>query len=352
MKPTIKQKLPFRLRFAKALQHVAHRQSTTFIPSQAPESIVILAKERYGDCIMLTPLIGCLRKKYPSLSIYILTFNQTIFDFFSADSNVTAVYHTKKSLIRYGKAMLIKEFDLFFNPKDHPSTNFLIQTVLIRARHKISLFHNYHEGLYDHLIRLDSNAHESAKNLSILSLLGNPPEPDECKPYIPTMPVSADMTHFLKTMSLGKYTGINISTGHSGGHRTPEQWAEVINSFKNETFVIFSSPQDLEEKRELEQLHKNVLPSPPTKNLYEVGRIVKNLKLLISPDTSLVHVASCFNTPLVALYRQNPADRVLFAPLSTLQEVIVSPTHDVIDIKNATITSALDKLLVKLNGQA
>jgi len=348
MKSGKREKKTFRYRFAQTLRVAAKRQSREFRRDKPPESIVILAKECYGDCIMLTPLIGCLRKKYPAISIYILTFNKKIFDFFSADSNVTAVYNTKKNPVRYYREIMSKEFDLLFNPKDHPSTNFLIQTALVRARHKISHFNIYHEGLYDQLITLDSNSHESSKNLSLINLVEGSSELHECKPYIPVMPISADISRFLKTVETGRYTGINISTGHSGGHRSVEQWSELISNFRNETFLIFSSAQDFEEKKALEQLHKNVQQSPATQNLYEVGEIVKKLKLLITPDTSLIHIASCFDTPLIGLYRQNPSDSANFAPLSALQEIIISPTHDVIDINTTTVNNTVTMMLEKL----
>jgi ADP-heptose:LPS heptosyltransferase len=104
----------------------------------------------------------------------------------------------------------------------------------------------------------------------------------------------------------------------------------------------------LEEKRELEQQHANVKPSPSTGNLNEVGEIVKNLKILISPDTALIHVASCFGTPLIGLYRKSLVDHNQFGPLSQLQEVIVSPTPDVIDIASDRIATSLRKMMQKL----
>ena len=117
----------FRERLAKTLQLFAKRRQSTLDIEKEPQSIVILARECYGDCIMLTPLIGTLRREYPDLSIYIIAFSRIIFNFFSADTNVTAVYHAKRDLKRYIKEILTKKFDILFNPKDHPSTHFLIQ---------------------------------------------------------------------------------------------------------------------------------------------------------------------------------------------------------------------------------
>ncbi len=345
MKSKKKDHKVFRERLAKTLQFFAkHRQSTPRI-EKTPESIVILARECYGDCIMLTPLIGTLRRDYPELSIYVIAFSQIIFNFFSADPNVTAVYHSKRNIKRYYKEILSKKFDLLFNPKDHPSTHFLIQSLLINARHKVGHFNPYHEGLYDHLITLGPNLHESAKNLSLLSVIGSSEHQPPCKPYLPPMPVSAETSLFLKKIPEHKYIGINISAGHIGGRRTNQQWSELINNFPNETFVIFSAPQDIEKKRNLERPLANVLHSPSTRNIYEVGEIVKKLKILVTPDTSLVHIASCYDTPIIAMYRKHEADRSQFGPLSTIQEIIVSPTIDVIDIDSSEVTGALSKML-------
>lgn len=342
----------FRRRFASTLQFVARHRKTGQPLQRSPQNIVILARECYGDCILLTPLIGSLRKEYPNLSIYVVAFSQIIFNFFSADPNVTAVYHAKRKMYRYIKGILFKKFDLLFNPKDHPSTHFLIQSVLIRANQKVGHFNPHHEGLFDQLISMEPDTHESLKNLALLDLLGTKRAVPPHKPYVPAMPLSAETSAFLKTLTQGKNIGINISTGHAGGHRTLQQWSELIQTFPDQEFIIFSSPHDIEEKKQLEQSNSNVIPSPSTRNLYEVGEIVKKLKLLITPDTSLVHIAACSDTPLIALYRKYLADRTQFGPLSTLQKVLVSQTPEVIDIEPAEVSVALEQMLQILVSRA
>ena len=296
---------------------------------------------------MLTPLIATLRKTYPEASISIVAFTRIIFDFFNADANITAVYHAKRDLKRYLFEFFPKKFDVLFNPKNHPSTHFHIQSLIIRAKYKVSHRNTRHEALYNHLIDLGPGAHESTRNLALMGAISNSPQ-QHARPYIPQMPVSNEIATFIEALPTGSYTGINISAGTPGGHRTFDQWAELIRNFPEERFVIFSAPGEIAEKRKLEKPHGNVLPSPSTQNLYEVWQIVKKLKLLITPDTSLVHIAACSDTPLVALYRHNPADSKEFSPLSTLQEVIVSPTPSVIDIENEVVTTALGRMLASL----
>ncbi len=310
-------------------------------------SVVILARECFGDAIMLTPLIAALKRDHPEASIYVVAFRQVIFDFFRQDRNVAGVYHAKRDLKRYLLEFWPRKYDVLFNSKDHRSTSFLLQSRLIRAGYKVGYRNNGGEQLFDCLLDMPAGTHESRRNLALLKAIDGE-MPGTPRPYIPEMPVSNEVSALLDSMPQDAYIGINISVGTPGGHRALEQWSELIRSFPDERFVIFSSPGDLEEKRKLEAPHPNVLETPSTRNMYEVWKIVDRLKFLVTPDTSLVHVAACSDRPLVALYRFNPADSRLFAPLSTRQEVIVSPTEDVVDIGNEMVTLAVRKLLEEI----
>lgn len=334
--------------FASGIQLLSRRKQHGGQMSRPPESVVILARECYGDCILLTPLIAGLKQEYPDLSIYIVAFSRIIQNFFSYDPNVTAVFHAKRQLRRYVHGMLSRQYDLLFNPKDHPSTHFLLQTALIRARYKVGHYHPQHVGLFDHLIRLDRQAHESVRNLSLLDVLNRNRNAATIRPYVPPMPVSEAMSAFLKTMPGKNLAGINLSAGHAGGHRSVEQWSALLARFPDQRFIVIAAPGEQEEKRRLESMHPNVMASPPTKNIYEVASLVKELSLLITPDTSLVHIAACYDTPLIALYRTFVADRTQFGPITTLQEVIVSPTADIADIDNEVTVRTLKQMLERI----
>ncbi len=334
----------------KSKKNLTEQQFPNGLPCE-PESIAILARERYGDVILMTPLIKTLRQEYPQLSIYIIAFNQIIFDFFSTDVNIKAVFHVKRNIAKYLAGILPKKFDILFNPKNHHSTSFYLQSRFIRAKYKVGHRNTNHDEIYDYLIDLAPGTHESSRNLSLLEALGKT-KIQPCRPYIPEMPVSDDMSSFLDTVLSGRFTGINISAGAAGGHRSIEQWSEFVRNFPEERFIIFSSKADTGEKRTLEKLHENILPSPATNNLHEVWKVVEKLKLLVTPDTSLVHVASCSDTPVIALYRHNPADSIEFSPLSSLQEVIVSSTQDVADIENGKVAAAAARMLERLRTMA
>ncbi|HWR01975.1 MAG TPA: glycosyltransferase family 9 protein, partial [Chlorobaculum sp.] len=102
------------------------------------------------------------------------------------------------------------------------------------------------------------------------------------------------------------------------------------------------------EKQILEVSLVNVEPSPKTANLGEVGAILKQLKFLVTPDTSLVHLAACYDLSVIALYRNNRADIERFPPMSTLHELVVSPNELVGSISVDAVDKAVRRMIEAL----
>ena len=51
----------------------------------------------------------------------------------------------------------------------------------------------------------------------------------------------------------------------------------------------------------------------------------KNLNIIITPDTSIVHIASTFDKPIVSIHENNMESYQLFSPISSLHRTIFSP---------------------------
>jgi len=351
VKPKKKKKRQLREAFAKFLQLTVPKRKSEGPFSGPLRSIAILAQEKLGDSILLTPLLKNLRAKFPDLAIHIITFTKASFNFFSADQDITAVHLVKYHPIRYFREVLSKEFDMLFNTKDHPSTNFLLQTALIRARYKVGHASEFHQGLYDHLITMEFHSHIAIKNCALLTLLGFPATQAECRPSLPPMHISDNIRKFLAEIKLESIIGINLSAGQPNRKWQEDNWISLLKMFPNKRFVVLCSPEDQEIKQRIEGLFNQVIPSPSTRNLYEAGLIIAALKLLITPDTSLIHVASCSNTPVIGLYRKATQDISRFCPLLIPYEMAISETGEVSDISVKTVSSALLKGLHELPVQ-
>ncbi|NTV93580.1 MAG: glycosyltransferase family 9 protein [Chlorobiaceae bacterium] len=338
-------KRSFRISLARVLQqHINEKDSNQPFTGEL-NSVVILSGEKIGDSILLTPLLRNLRIHFPELEIHLICMTHTSAEFFKNDPHITAVHEVKKNILTYCIKTLPRKFDLLFNTKDGLSTNFLIQTALLRARFKVGHHHPLHEGIFNRLIALDHNTKMVLKHCSLLSVLSLEATGEETRPYLPPAPISERMASFIATIEQDHVIGINISAGNESRYWTEKKWSDLLSSFPELQFIIFSAPGDLEIKERLEQAHNNVTASPQTANIYEVGVLVKQLQLLVSPDTSLVHIASCYNTPVIAFFPDAPVEYARFGPYLTAHELVISPSLKVSDIDVRDVVSAIQNQL-------
>lgn len=335
----------FRQGFARLLQKMLHKPLLSPPYSVPLQSIAILAQEKYGDAILLTPLLRQLRIHFPKTEIHVITFSRATHDFFRSDPNIDALHFAKNNALTYYRRILSQRFDLLFNTKDHPSTSFLLQSLIIRARRKAGIDSPHHRGIYDYLVDLDFHTQVALKNCGLLSILGKPAEPERCRPYIPPMPVSSIVTDFIETIKERSIIGINISAGQPNRYWTEKNWKVLVDAFPDKRFLVLATPQDLNKKIQLEESCPNVVPSPQTRNLYEASLITEKTAILITPDTAMVHVASCSGTPVLGLYGKAPQDQSRFKPFMVQNRLVISETCEVKDIAAAAGIEALRILL-------
>ena len=102
---------------------------------------------------------------------------------------------------------------------------------------------------------------------------------------------------------------------------------------KNIQIIILSTPkkiQDISQKVKSMALHY-VDISYKTDSILQVGALINELDLIITPDTSIVHIASVFNKPVVTIHENNRDSYDLFAPTSKLNRTVFSKSKNNLD---------------------
>jgi heptosyltransferase-3 len=305
-------------------------------------SIVILGQERFGDLIVLTPLIRKLRQAFPAAEIFLLGVTRMI-TFLSEDKNLNHVLNIKRTNRKYRKEILSRQFDLLFNTKDHPSFTFLFLTARLSARYKIGIYHSVHLGYFDHMEYLNDDLPAVEKNMALVRFLNVPYGKSDLKPYLPEDTPDTEIVEFISGLSEENIIGINLSASNPGKEWPIACWDELLSMVKHPV-IIFAMPDDAEKKAALEKKHANVYHSPPTRTLLNAGHLIRRIKVLITPDTALVHVAGCYNIPVVVLYRLE-RDMKKFPPLSDRFRTLISPTSNLSEIKPETVAALVNDLL-------
>ena len=68
--------------------------------------------------------------------------------------------------------------------------------------------------------------------------------------------------------------------------------------------------------------------SHPTESILDVAALIEAVDLVISPDTSIVHIACAFSKPLVSIYTANITNINKWHPISESNEVVFSKYND------------------------
>lgn len=315
-------------------------------PITTPKNILILVQEKLGDAILTTPLIKNLKKHFPEIQIHLVIFNNAS-NIFNEDPNIYKVHNFKKEKLATARKLKKYDFDILFNTKDHPSFTFIALIRYLNAAYKVGIDHRFHRNHYHHLISLDFMEHTINKNCSLLTLLNIQPTAADLKPYIPPKKLSPTIDEFAGKMPVKKFIGLNLSAGSKEKEWKIDEWKQLINDI-DEKFIIFAVGDQLGNKKILEAGCSRVISSPDTKSINDAAAITKNLKLLITPSTGLLHVASCFDIGVVGLYRKYPSDHERFAPFGIPFKKVIAENHIVANAPVYQVVSATKELLMEM----
>lgn len=102
-----------------------------------------------------------------------------------------------------------------------------------------------------------------------------------------------------------KYIAVNLSTRAQRNVWTEEGFRAVVKTIISDTplpVVLLSMQSDAFLAERLEKLSPRIRKYQHTTNILEVAAVIDNASVLVTPDTSVVHIASARGVPLVSLY--------------------------------------------------
>jgi ADP-heptose:LPS heptosyltransferase len=283
--------------------------------------------------VLLTPVIRIIKEKYPESEIHVLA-GKSNYLILKDNTRVDKLLIYNKSPLKI--IWLISwirknKYDYLIDPKDHYSTESRIIAGLVRAEIKIG-FNPQGKSHFNRSIPSDTDnkgLHFIKRCLNPLKYLdisipaGNP------KPELFENPDSEEYAkEFLKENKIGKMILINISASQNKKMWSNDNWIILLNELNRSygeiyKFVLTFAPSE-------RQNADNIKQSCSFADLFNSGSIadvisiVKRAELLITPDTSVVHIAAAFNVPIVGLFSNLPEFYSRFHPLSDEFEVVFS----------------------------
>ena len=292
--------------------------------------ILVVQLGRIGDMILATPMYSAIKKLYPDSSLTVLASipNHPVLKDNPNIDNVLILDKSPLKLLNLFHQIRKTGFDLLIDAKDHYSNEGRFIAMFSDAVKKIG-YNRPGDNVYDIPIdeyEKNTELHYTTRCLKALVPLGYELSEKIPRPELSLMPESMSYVEStLKKAAGKKIIVINISASNLGKMWDNSKWKQYIESLNtDEVFPIVSyAPEDRDVAQDL--LERVSINEFKSRSINDVIALISKAELLVTPDTSLVHVAAAFNVPLLGLYSGLDDFYTKFAPLSDVKVVLRSP---------------------------
>lgn len=295
------------------------------------QHIAIFQPGRAGDFVLTTPLCDAVKRHLPESRLTLIVGPRAA-DLAGAHPSIDRTWVFDRAphrLAGLAARLLTHRFDLWLDPKIHPSRNGAMAATLARARVKVG-YNGSRLRPFTHDLALipDPGGHYIEQVLGCLGPAGIP-APHDPRPTLGLTPGAREWARGQLPPEGATPILVNISAGNPARYWTPEKWVALLGAIaqRGEAFLLSSAPEDAAVAegivREAAAGGVNIRHLPRS-GLLELAALVREVSLVLTVDTSFVHLAAAFDRPIVALYKHAHPEVTLFAPRSTRSEMVIS----------------------------
>ena len=296
------------------------------------DRVLIMRQDRIGDMIMTLPLLRRLREIHPDLSITVV----------ASESNSIILKHEEDiSVITYDKSpgkfisslLAARDFmpDAVVDMHMHDSTTSFIYAAFSGAEWKL---HIDRENRLPFNIRVEASqdGHIMDAFSGLLSGLGKKVETEELVREISLSDIETDFAEsFWSGLDAAPEDciAVNISAGGENRWWGVDRYREVcrgIISLGMRPLLLYA-PEHKKRAELIAMPEADTLFSPLTPTILHVAALIHNVRLLISPDTSVIHIAASSGIPVVGMYLPFDPSLPKWYPWRVNSRILMSEDH-------------------------
>ena len=340
-------------------------EGDNFLKDNNIKSILFLRYDgKIGDMIVNSLIFREIKKVYPDIKIGVVARGAAI-DIIRENPNVDKIYEYYKDRKKIKDlALKIKEekYDLLIDFSEMLRVNQMMLINLCGARTNIGLDRKDWE-LFDLSIESGKDfkwtEHITNRYLAYLIKLGLKKEnidifydiylKDEKKYEDFFNEIKENKKIILNPYGASKHKSFNIETLEN-----------IINYLKDKDIAIILTyfGDKYKELEFLEKKYKYVYIPKKIESILDTAILIKKSDYVISPDTSIVHIASAFNKKMIIVYPPKGGkygvDHLVWAPKSEYSRVIFCKdkigTYDEIDINTFNFDEMKEEILKLINN--
>ncbi len=319
--------------------------------------IILVQLGRIGDMILLTPAIKALKHKFPNANIDILAGRHNYYALSNNPNINNVIIYEKTPLKLFYTILKLRQnkYDYYIDPKDHKSSESTIFARLAKAATKIG-FNLPGTKIFD--ISLPSEKENAALHFTQRAFIPfkefdmeiptNTPTPDL---YQETNSIEY-VSKYLEDIALNSFYVLNLSASMEHKMWDTENWIKLFREFpdlQKQTVLSYAPPENEKATQLLAQCPD--IHNFKSRSLNDAVSLIAQSKLLISPDTAMVHVAAAFNIPLLGLYSGLDDFYAKFFAACSTKEIVRAEKGDfgIKSIQYEDVKLALANILNKIN---
>ncbi|HIE81816.1 MAG TPA: lipopolysaccharide heptosyltransferase family protein [Candidatus Poseidoniales archaeon] len=301
------------------------------------KKVLFLKYEKIGDMIVATPVFRELKKALPHVKIFVLA-SSVNRGLLNNNPYVDKVYTYKNNWMELFPILLQLRkysFDVCFEFEAKVVTRAILMLKIIKPKFvaSISKVHGRYGisadklKIYDFYTRKNNKDHWRDICLDILSFLKIKSKSNKYDIFLSDKEKNK-AKKFVSNINSKIKIGINLEGSFKEKQIQPEELKKICkgiyDGYSDIQIVILTTPHKLEKTNKIisKMGFDFVIPSYVTGTILDVAALIEQLDLIITPDTSIVHIASAFDKPIVSIYENDKNSYRLWHPTSTLSSVV------------------------------
>ena len=338
-------------------------EGDNFLKDNSIKSILFLRYDgKIGDMIVNSLMFREIKKVYPDIRIGVIARGAAI-DIIRDNPNVDKIYEYYKDRKKIKNlALKIKEekYDLLIDFSEMLRVNQMMLINLCGARINIGLDRKDWK-LFDLSIESGKDfkwtEHITKRYLAYLIKLGLKKENIDIS-YDIYLEDEKKYEAFFNEIKESKKLILNPYGASKHKSFSVENLENIINYLKNRdiAIILVYFGDKYKELEFLEKKYKYVYMPQKIESILDTAILIKESDYVISPDTSIVHIASAFNKKMITVYPPKGGkygvDHLVWAPKSKYNKVIFCKdkigTYDEIDINTFNMEEMKKEILKML----
>jgi ADP-heptose:LPS heptosyltransferase len=322
------------------------------------QRLLVIRSDAIGDMILTTPVFRALKAHNPSLRLWVAASDRNA-NVIAADPDVErAIILTKRGKIQWDAVRTLRSFapQVILNCVTNSTTKYGVLAKLIaRDSYTVALRHHdrpEYARLFSRLIDVPdmySRAYADIMLEFVRQTFGITTAINDSLPHIAIEnKYVVEAENFLRSVNIVPHTPlfVNLSAGQPRKRWSEEKYIALITMLRTQfdAIILTAAPEDRDKaERILQKFDANVCLFR-AENLRALAALATQCAMVITPDTSLVHVAAAVKVPVVAWYSAKESVLSQWLPYGIPYRAVYTDEYDVTAVSPEEVYKNINEL--------